>query len=594
MSSVKFRTGWLGRAGILLSLLVLLAACGGGNTNQGQQATPSSSAQLTTFNLGIPQAALQSPVVGQLSDTTKLHVTVTFNLNSALLKQLGAQQKNQAGQGTDVASLANQLGITDQQYQQIKEYFGVQDVSLNLSKLHTSMTMDAQASSFANLLKTTFVYHQYKGRKFFAPSTPIMLPKAITGYIKAISGLDNYSMPPKSQASSFQPVNMPLNQDGCVANENVIFPQDVQHAYGFTQFYKKGWSGQGTTIVLPELYAFNQSDVQHYLSCVGFRGKLSVVNVDDNPPATSDIEPLLDLEMVGGLLPDANIVVYQTDAGPHLETFWSGMLDILNQISSDYSNSKQPVMVSISYGGPEQLQSTDTINAADSILQTLESTEHINVFAASGDCAAYDQGSVSEPNAATTLDVNFPASDPNVVGVGGTNLTVNGQGRAQEVVWSGNKQNPPDCENQWGSGGGLSSNFTQPDWQTGAQGIQNQYSNGNREVPDVSAVATNLAGYFNGGWGYMYGTSAATPIWASAYALVNEALISQTHYYVNGPGLFYWMEQHEANQNPFYDVQQGNNLYYPATAGYDCATGLGTPNLVGLDNALQAFIHSQN
>ena len=589
MSFAKFRTGWLGRAGILLSLLVLLAACGGGNTNQGQQTTPTSTTKMVSFNLGIPQTALQSPVVGQLSNSTKMHVVVTFKVNSALLKQLGAQQKNQAGQGTDAASLANQLGITDQQYQQLKEYFGIQNISLNLSKLHTSVSMDAQASAFASLLKTSFVYHQYQGRKFFAPATPVMLPQSIATYIEAISGLDNYSVPPKPQASSFQPVNAQLNKAGCVANENVIFPQDVQHAYGFTQLYKHGWTGQGMTIILPEFNSFDQTSVQHYMSCVGFHGKISTVTVDDTPPTTNDIEPLIDLEMVGSLLPDANIVVYQTDAGPQYENFWSSMLDTLNQISADYSNNKQPVMVSISWGGAEDYVSQDTLNAIDTVTQTLIDAEHISVFASSGDCGAYT--SRNYPN---QLDVNFPASDPSILAVGGTVLSVNSLGRSKEVVWSGNPQNPSDCENQWGSGGGISGSFAQPDWQQGVQGIRNQYSNGNREVPDVSAVATNLAGYFDGEWGYLYGTSAASPIWACAFALANEALISQTHYYVNGPAIFYWMARNEAKQHPFYDVQQGNNLYYQATPGYDMTSGLGTPNLVGLDNALQAFIHSQN
>ena len=245
-------------------------------------------------------------------------------------------------------------------------------------------------------------------------------------------------------------------------------------------------------------------------------------------------------------------------------------------------------MVSTSWGGAEEYLSQDTLNALDTTLQTMTQSEHLNVFASSGDCGAYD--SANYPN---QRDVDYPASDPNVLGVGGTNLSVNNQGkRNQEVVWSGSPQSPTNCQNQWGSGGGVSTIYSQPDWQQGVQGIQNQYSTGMREVPDVSAVSNLLAGYFNGQWGYLYGTSAATPIWASAYALVNEGLVSKTHYYVSGPSLFYWMAQKQASQHPFYDVQQGNNFYYPATPGYDCVSGLGTPNIVGVYNALTTYIKS--
>lgn len=584
---------WRGRVLISLLLLLTLAACSNGG-NQAQQSTPTSSAsslQLTPFSLGIPQSALQSTVVGNVPDNTKLHVIVTFKQNASLLKQLGGQQKSQAGQGTDASNLANQLGITDQQYQQIKQYFGVQNISLNLSKLHTSMTMDANAGTFANLLQTRFVYHQYQGRKFFAPATPLMLPQSIATYIQAITGLDSYSRPPKPKAStsSFAPLNAKLNQAGCVANENVVFPQQVRQAYGFNQLYGQGFSSKGTTIILPEFNTFSKSDVDHYLNCVGFHGKISVVNVDNTPPTTSDIEPLIDLEMIAGVLPDANIVIYQTDAGPSYEYFWSAMQDVLNQISADYSNNHQAAMVSISWGGPEDGVSQDTLSAIDNDFQTLTQVEHLNVFVSSGDCGAYDGANYPE-----TRDVDFPASDPLVTGVGGTSLSVNGNGnRASESVWYGDPNKPRDCENQWGSGGGLSTYFQQPGWQKNIAGIANTYSTGMRQVPDVAAVGTMLAGYFDGQWGYLYGTSAATPIWASGYALVNQGLIKKTGYFVSGASLLYTIEQQHANDHPFYDVTKGNNLYYPATKGWDYASGLGTPNLAGIYQALEALVHSQ-
>jgi kumamolisin len=577
---------------LFVFLLFTLAACDSG-TNQAQQtSTPSPTLQLTAFNLGIPQQALQSPITGNLADSTKLHVIVTFKPNAQLLKQLGSQQKNQNGQGTDVANLANQLGITNQQYQQMESYFGVQNISLNLNKLHTSMTLDANAGAFAKLLQTHFVYHSYLKRTFFAPETPILLPQNLAGYVKAITGLDSYSVPPKplGAATTFQPFDAHTNQAGCVANENVIFPWQLRQAYGFNQLYNKGWTGKGTTIILPELGLFSRSDVEHYFSCVSFRGKLSVVNVDNAPPTQNDIEPLLDLEMVAGLLPDANIVVYQTDAGgSNYPNFWIAMQDILNQISSDYSNFHHPAMVSVSWGGPEDYLSQGTLNSIDSTLQTMTQVEHLSVFASSGDCGAY--ASRSYPNG---RDVSFPASDPLVTAVGGTNLSVDGNGkRVSENVWQGNPNKPSDCENEWGSGGGLSSFFQQPSWQQGVRGLQSTYSNGMRQVPDVAAVSNMLAGYFNGQWGYLYGTSAATPIWASGFALVNQGLIAKTGYYVNGANMPYMLAHQYTSDRPFYDVVKGNNLYYPATAGWDFATGLGTPNLGGIYQGLLTYIHTQ-
>lgn len=578
---------------LVVILVFALAACNNGN-NQAQQpsSTPSPTLQLAPFSLGIPQQALQSPISGDLPASTKLHVIVTFKPNAQLIKQLGSSQKNQNGHGSDAASLANQLGITDQQYQQIESYFGLQDISLNLNKLHTSVTLDATAGAFAKLLQTRFVYHHYQKRTFFAPATPVLLPQSIASTIKAITGLDSYSVPPRPQvsASSFHPLDARLNQDGCVANENVIFPSQLRQAYGFNQLYNRGWTGQGTTIILPELNSFARSDVEHYFSCVGFRGKLSVVNVDNTPPTQNDIEPLLDLEMVAGLLPDAHIVVYQTDAGgTGYPNFWTAMQDILNQISADYSNYHHPAMVSISWSGAEDELTQDTLNSIDTTLQTLTQVEHLSVFAASGDCGAYESA-----NYPGTLDVAFPASDPLVTAVGGTNLSVDGNGnRISEVVWQGNPNNPSDCQNEWGSGGGLSGFFQQPNWQQNTRGLQNSYSNGRRQMPDVAAVSNMLAGYFNGQWGYLYGTSAATPIWASSFALVNQGLVAKTGYYINGADMPYMLAHQYPKDKPFYDVVKGNNLYYPATSGWDFASGLGTPNLGGIYQGSLSYIHSQ-
>lgn len=45
------------------------------------------------------------------------------------------------------------------------------------------------------------------------------------------------------------------------------------------------------------------------------------------------------------------------------------------------------------------------------------------------------------------------------------------------------------------------------------------------------------------------------------------------------PQLFYVVAQNTNRMQPYYDVTRGNNLYYPATPGWDYTSGLGTPNL---------------
>jgi kumamolisin len=105
-------------------------------------------------------------------------------------------------------------------------------------------------------------------------------------------------------------------------------------------------------------------------------------------------------------------------------------------------------------------------------------------------------------------------------------------------------------------------------------------------VPDLSAVADNLAVYFQGQWGAVGGTSAAAPIWAAGQALVNEDTIQRLSTFGYSPRLYYAVANRNAGANAYFDVTSGNNLYYHATAGWDYPTGLGTPNLASFDQVV--------
>ena len=154
------------------------------------------------------------------------------------------------------------------------------------------------------------------------------------------------------------------------------------------------------------------------------------------------------------------------------------------------------------------------------------------------------------------------------------------------------------------SGGGISSNWAMPAYQADASptlGVVKGYSSRKpcgepygfcREVPDVSADAdpdTGLVIYWSGwnGWSSIGGTSIAAPMWAALVALADAwpscgtepvGFLNPTLYWIAGMG----QSQYEA---AFNDVTSGTNRLpqfaswwqYPATPGYDLATGLGTP-----------------
>ncbi len=573
-------------AGAVTLLLFFLAGCGG--PNPVTVPTPTiPTIQFTVIDLKLPAAALNAPVIGSVPDDAILHVSVTFKINQQLLDQMN-KKKIQTGQNEDLAGLANKLGISDQEYQKIKSFFGIENATLKLNKLHTNLTVDARAKTFARIFQTHFVIHKLNGRTFFTPAAdaPPKLPAFLANQIVAITGLDNYSVAPRV-ASLTQHLNAVGVRKSPAADCNplkgTLTTADIAHLYGYDQLYKAGLHGEGLTINLVEIDGLSRGDLQNYLGCVNYQGKISIVDVG-NPPSPGP-EATVDVEMIAGLAPAANIVDYEADLS-NAQTYDDAFTQINDAlqliINNNAKNGGSGSLVSISLGAAESLISQNDMAAIDQSLQILTKAEHMTVFIASGDCGAFTGGSYGD------LTVSFPASDPWAVAVGGTAPALDRSNNLIEMAWS-DGSNRKACQNQWGTGGGLSQVFKRPQWQDG-QIIQNKYTNGNRQLPDISAFAIPIAVYFQNRWTAFVGTSLATPIWASGMALVNEGLIQQTKSFYFGPGIFYGINQIGASNglHPYYDVTQGNNLYYPATAGWDYATGLGSPNLPVFFNILLA------
>ncbi len=443
---------------------------------------------------------------------------------------MAGQQPLRPGQSSGLERFARSLGISDATSQKIASFFNAQGLVLHLSKLRTYLSLQAKAGTFARLLQTKFVIHQYRGRTFHAPTTPPQIPSFLASEISAVTGLDNYSAQPR-HALQINLQGSRASRNGaldCSPGDQTLTTADVAGAYGYNALWQRGLHGENMAINL-----------------------------------------------------------YQTDGNADGDT-WTQVNDELQQIiDANTNNASAGGVVSMSLGMDEADMSSDDVNALDSSLRQLTQVEHMTVFVASGDCGAFADETFGD------LSVSFPASDPRAVAVGGTSLSLNAQGmRTNEVTWL-SFPNIFSCNNSWGSGGGNSSMFSRPNWQS-ANGVTNQYSHNDRQIPDVSAVADNLAVYFEGDWGSVGGTSAAVPIWAAAQALVNEDTIQRRGTFAYSPQFYYEVAGKSGGDNAYYDVTSGNNLYYPATAGWDFTTGLGTPNLASFDQAVSNMLATTN
>ena len=156
---------------------------------------------------------------------------------------------------------------------------------------------------------------------------------------------------------------------------------------------------------------------------------------------------------------------------------------------------------------------------------------------------------------------DYPALSPNVVAVGGTQLTLDNNAYASETGWSG-------------SGGGQSQFESEPSYQLSVQ------STGFRTVPDVSFDAgSGVTSFYNGSLSYGgYGTSLACPCWAGLIAIANQGLVAEGSTTLNSPANPQQTLQalYSLPAGDFHDITSGYNGL-SAGPGYDEVTGRGTP-----------------
>jgi kumamolisin len=209
------------------------------------------------------------------------------------------------------------------------------------------------------------------------------------------------------------------------------------------------------------------------------------------------------------------------------------------------------------------------------------------VFDASGDLAGLEckRGhDWSAPPGPADVGLDAVASLPEVTNVGGTTLSTDENYRwLSEQAWS-------DGPLTQGSGGGVSSLFDRPPWQSGISSTTNTVR---RLTPDVAAVADNSTGavivqhqqLVVGG-----GTSQAAPIWAGIAAVMNQFLVGNGGRPLGELNPMLYRLKAGATRPGFHDITLGTNAVAISQPGYDMVTGLGSPDV---DNLVRNILDVQ-
>jgi subtilase family serine protease len=361
----------------------------------------------------------------------------------------------------------------------------------------------------------------------------------------------------------------------------IYSPAQMRHAYGVDSFHftlngqAYGADGRGQTIAIvigghdPNIVRDLQAFDRYYgLPDPNF----NLYYANGTRPAMNDasglIETSMDVEWAHAMAPRANIVL--VEAADMSYGALGRAIDVARSIPS-------VDVVSMSWGSAEQAGGYQFYSQYDTHFTTPAGHKGITFIASSGDNGAWADGQ--------HVGVSYPSSSPRVMAVGGTSLAIVNGGYAGEAAWNG-------------SGGGYSQIFAEPYYQTGVQ------RTGVRTVPDVAWDADPNTGVgvilTNPSTGRLAliaggGTSAGAPQMAGLMAVVNEGrMLNRLDSLRNGQATMYALPGSD-----FHDIQSGGNGYR-AHAGYDLATGRGTPmarNVVShlmVTNAFQSFSTSSS
>lgn len=409
------------------------------------------------------------------------------------------------------------------------------------------------------------------------------VPASIAPLVQDVAGLDTTTpLQPLAAgghaASSFVPCSAAAHTGG-------YLPSQLGSAGGYdhSALIAGGYDGGGESVAVVAFSGYRPSDVAAYQACFGTSVPVSnraVGRAGGNRSGSNEVA--LDIETVIAAAPglDAVHVYIDKPAGT--------MAEVVNAIVADAPVTGVRVITD-SWGLCEPALSPAAAAATNSALQ-LAAVSGITFVAASGDAGAYDCGGLQPA-------VDDPAAQPFATGVGGTDLRLSASGSRHEVVWN---------DLTGAGGGGLSRFWPRPGWQTGA-GVSNGFSNGHRQVPDVSLHAsparhgypvyctTGACGH--AGWMTLGGTSASAPLLAGIVADMNS--YSRAHGGLRlgfaNPFLY---DTLTADPAAFRDVTSGSNnpdgaRPYPATPGYDQASGIGAPLAGALAADLAAYAPTQ-
>ncbi|CAB4332931.1 MAG: hypothetical protein F2947_00870 [Actinobacteria bacterium] len=588
------------------------------------------------------EAALTPTTMIPLS--SELEMTFGFRTDRAELERraiaVSDPKSPEYGKYESIAKNARELNASDQKVEAFTNWMTAHNVHGKVDPTHSYATANVPLSVLQVMMNATYGAYAVAGvpAGFVAltPTTAVdSLVSPLDEVIDRVAGAtviwnttSNTQVPtsvsPESNVGNFSPTSAPVFQpayggtpwrtgsptDACAAADSVaplgfpmgLSPAQLRTANGIDRLWDAGFRGKGARIAILDFNTYLPSDITEWRDCFGLHGTPVTNHLIGTPvfnAAASD-ETTLDIQTVLSLAPEADRIDW-FGVEPTATSLMGQYLQLFTApLHAALTGGIAPDALTASFGNCEvdMAENDPAFEVGLSIFDQMLATavaSGIGAFVSSGDTGStgcYPNGPGTPNN---TISAQFPASSRWVTAVGGTNLTLSTDNRiVSSGVWNDRyfHINPLPQNEIIGSGsGGLSLYERRQSWQP-------RFGAGtHRPVPDISAFADELPGYFlfyQGAWGAVGGTSASAPFTATAFALQSTARVAHGGSRLGfvAPLLYQIAENGGADaERAILDITLGNNDahevgVYRATVGYDMASGLGTVRHDGLYDIL--------
>jgi pseudomonalisin len=452
--------------------------------------------------------------------------------------------------------------------------------NVHISSNRLLVTADGTVGTVRQAFQTQIGHFRHNGKDAIANVDNVSVPASLGATVDRVLGLQTLATAHTFSRQQVVPYYTIVNT-GANASAHAYFPEE------FATVYDAGSTptASNTTVALIGWGSMSNavSDLGQYESSVGMTAVPTSVVSTSTQSSDDDSgqgEWALDAQAMVGIAGSVQNLIFYTDGGTYSSSSGSsgatdsGLLQVINEaVSANVAK-----VVNISWGLAE-CNGTDATGFADSVFE-VGVAQGQTFVAASGDNGSYpcDVNGTSPENGSystsTQLSVNYPASSPYVVSVGGTTLnTTANDSYISESAWPY-------------SGGGVSAYENTPNWQEG-------YGAAYRQVPDLAfdadwnnspiayyLTASSSSGVGTTGWYLNGGTSLASPLFVGAWARLESA--SSDGLGFAAPSIYAY-----SASVPFHDVTSGSNGYYNAVPGYDNATGWGSFDIAAFNSFIQ-------